>query len=193
MPSYGSMSELELVALLVSGDERAFEFLYLKHVRGLHRYAQSRLRSEQESKEMVQNIFVTLWEKRESLAHLTALTPYLFHMLKNKVVEHYRHNLVREQYAADFAFFESCEHNPTEDQQNLDHARTLIEDSVSAMPPRMQMAFRLSREENLSIVHIAERMKITPRTAETLITNALKRLRTFPGRVLALLLWLDSL
>lgn len=193
MLEYKNMRESDQVVLLTTGDERVFEFIYHQHVRELYRFAQSRLRSDEDSKEMVQSIFVDLWEKRESLSHVTALTPYLYRMLKNRLVEHYRHKLVRNKYAEDFAFFESTARNTTEDVQNLQDTKTLIEESVAAMPPRMRMAFRLSREENLSISNIAVRMNISPRTAETLITKALKRLRTSLGSSLTLFYWVDCL
>lgn len=193
MRDYANMSEAECVALLVRGDEQVFEFIYRKHVRKLHRYAQSRLHAEEDAKEMVQAAFVNLWERRESLGTVASLNGYLHGIVRNMLAEHYRHNLVRNRYAEDFAFFSAKEHNNTEELQNLNETQALIQAGISALPNRMQMAFRLSREENLSIDHIADRMNITPRTAETLLSKALKRLRKNLGGTLALLAWLNSL
>ena len=193
MHDYGNMSDIGKMALLVNGDHQAFEFIYWRHVHGLYRFAQSRLHAEEESREIVQSIFVDLWERRASLGHVTSLSPYLYRMLKNRLVEHYRHNLVKNRYIEDFSFFEPSGHNTTEDLQNLNDTKALIDESVASMPPRMQMAFRLSREENLPIAHIAQQMNISPRTAETLLTKALKRLRTSLGSTLALLIWLNDL
>lgn len=177
MSQYTAYTDAELVALLSKGDRKAFEAIYKRYASALYRFAFSRLGDKEDTEELVQDIFVWIWSKHKTLGHVTILRSYLYHMLRYKMVNYFRHNSVKRQYVDHYLFFEAAPHNSTQEQCDLSDLLAVIDASLLELPTRCQTAFRLSRFEHLPIQHIAERMNISTRTVENYITDALKHLR----------------
>jgi len=118
-----------------------------------------------------------LWSHRRGLDHVTELRPYLYGIVKHKVFNHIRHNLIRREYAAHFQKFGAGVDNSNEELTNLAAVLKVLDHSIAQLPERCQTAFRLSRMEHLPIITIAEQMNISTRTVENYITKALKHLR----------------
>ncbi len=177
MLPYSTLDDLELLTLMGTGDEHAFTELYSRYAAPLYRYAYSRIHSQEDAEEILQEIFLWLWEKRHSLDHITALKPYLYSAVRYRVADRIAHSTIREKYASDFALFEDGCRNTTEELMNLSDIQTTVERTLAALPENCQKAFRLSRMEHLSISDIAARMNLSTGTVENYISHALKHLR----------------
>jgi RNA polymerase sigma-70 factor (family 1) len=167
----------ELVSLLVAGNDRAFAQIYRRHVSELLRYADARLPRRQDSEDMVQAVFVDLWSRRARLDPESRIPALLFHNLKCRLIEHYRHTLVRERYVKHVLLTGEVAANSTETENNYRETKALIDSGVDALPPAMQTAFRLSREHHLSAAEIADRMQISARTVEAHLLTARHRIK----------------
>lgn len=167
-----------LLKRLSLGDNQAFEALYDSMADRLLQYIYSRIQHRETSEEMVHDIFVSLWEKRESLEVRTNIESYLLGAAKNQILIHIRSEKVRRAYAQNLVAFLSTQlDNSTEELVDLEDMRALIEERVSELPAKCQTVFRMSRYEHKSIKTIAEEMNISTRTVENYITQALQHLR----------------
>jgi RNA polymerase sigma-70 factor (family 1) len=177
MDAYTSQADKELVALLQTGDERAFQEMYRRYAGLLFRFVADKLYDREDCEEIVQETFVWLWSHRNSLSHVTELRPYLYGIVKHKVFNHIRHNVIRREYVDHFLKFGTSVDNSNEELTNLSDVLNVLDHAIAQLPDRCQVAFKMSRIENKPIAAIAEQMNISTRTVENYITQALKHLR----------------
>jgi RNA polymerase sigma-70 factor (family 1) len=180
---------VDQLTLLINGDQKAFEAIYDHFSDRLYRYVYSRVRIKETCEEIVQEIFVSLWSKRESLEITNSLESYLYGAAKHKILSHIRSTGVREKYAADFTRFTAERvDNSSEELLELKDLQHTIDESISELPEKCQRAFRMSRMEHETIQRIAERMNISTRTVENYISLALRHLRTSLGNLLGVII-----
>lgn len=177
MDAYTSKADNELVALLQADDQRAFEEMYRRYAALLFRFVADKLYDREDCEEIVQETFVWLWSHRNSLSHVTELRPYLYGIVKHKVFNHIRHNVIRREYVEHFLKFGASVDNSSEELTNLSDILSVLDHAIAQLPDRCQTAFKLSRIENMPIAAIADQMNISTRTVENYITQALKHLR----------------
>lgn len=179
----------ELISLLKLRDEKSFEVIYDQFADRLYRYVYSRLRVKEESEEIVQEVFVSLWMNRASLEITSSLNSYLFAAAKRQLLWYLRDEGVRKKYAADFTRFATERlDNSNEEQLALKELERTIESLISELPEKCQVAFRMSRMEHEPINRIAERMNISHRTVENYISQAMKHLRSSLGEFLTVII-----
>ncbi len=89
MTSYLNHSDTELAALLSTGDKDAFESIYRRYGSGLYRYARKNITVKEDCEEIIQEVFESLWARRESLGNVTALGAYLYQIVKYKVIRYF--------------------------------------------------------------------------------------------------------
>jgi RNA polymerase sigma-70 factor (family 1) len=178
MVGYEKFTDDFLIHTLKAGNKKAFEELYEKYGAALYSYIFQRVRIKEISEEIVQDIFVSLWEKRESL-QITSLSAYLFAAAKYKIISHIRSSAVREVYIESFGAFLAAKFDQsTEEFINLSDLQSLIERNLEKLPGQCQRVFRLSRMDHISNQEIAQMLGISVRTVENYITQALKHLRS---------------
>jgi RNA polymerase sigma-70 factor (ECF subfamily) len=181
----------DILTRLRGGDEKAFECLYDHFARRLYGYVYSRVRLKDASEEIVQELFVALWSKRESLHISSSLESYLFSAAKYKILSFMRSEHVRRKYALEFTLFLSNHYdNSVQELTDLHDLQQTLDEKIAELPAKCQTAFRLSRIEHEPIPRIAERMNISTRSVENYITQALRHLRTSLGELLAVLILL---
>jgi RNA polymerase sigma-70 factor (family 1) len=190
---YDGNDHRETILLLKSGDEPAFETLYNLFASRLFHYVYGRVRLKEQAEEIVQEIFVSLWNKRESLQINTSLESYLFGAAKYKILSFIRSEQVRKKFAAEFTLFASAQYdNSVEELTDLKDLQITLNEKISELPKKCQTAFRMSRMEHEPIPQIAEKMNISTRTVENYISQALKHLRTSLGELLTVIILLLS-
>jgi len=190
--TYKQYEETLLLALIKEGDELAFQEIYNRYWENLFRYVYNRMHVREGSEEIVQEVFLALWNHRHSV-HITSLSAYLFTASKHKLLNHMRSSKVKKTYAQEYAtFIEHYIDNSNEDWQNLNDLEHAVEESLSSLPKKSQTIFRLSRQQHLSISRIADQLQISTKTVENHLSLALKHLRTTLGEFLSALIFLVS-
>ncbi len=179
--------------LLKAGNEQAFEFVYTRFATAIYNYVYRRVRIKEPAEEIVQEIFVSLWNKRENLQITTSLESYLFGAAKYKILSFIRSEQVRKKYAAEFTLFACGKYdNSVEELADLRDLQLTLNEKISELPEKCQTAFRMSRMDHEPIPQIAEKMNISTRTVENYISQALKHLRTSLGELLIVIILLLS-
>ncbi|EID73999.1 RNA polymerase sigma-70 factor [Imtechella halotolerans] len=172
------IDEKSLLTRLKHNDDRAFEIIYNELGNGIFHYCNSRINDLFISEEIVQEVFLSLWNKRSSLEITTSLKSYLFTAAKYQILNHIRSEKVRKEYATNLANYLLINYeNPTEDLIAVNDLKALIDEIVESLPKKCQLVFKMSRFENLSIQEISKEMNISTRTVENHLTKALKHIR----------------
>jgi RNA polymerase sigma-70 factor, ECF subfamily len=176
------------IAAFKNGDPAVFEAWFHLHYAELGRFAMSYLSDPEEAQDLVQQVFLTLWEKRSDLPEDLNLRAYLFTAVRNACYNWLAHRRVRQGYQQ---AVEAASPNWEPSPDILAEARELearIQAAIAALPDRCGETFRLSREEGLSYPEIAARMGISRKTVEAQMGRALKLLRERLGD--SLLVWI---
>jgi RNA polymerase sigma-70 factor (ECF subfamily) len=165
------------ISALRSGNVDSYCLCYDIYFNALCSFANNILREAPESEEIVQNLFLEIWENRSLLPENISLRAYLLTAVKNDCLDHIRHRKIEKRYAEEYI------------QKTQDHYEnvfeTLIEkdlqDSINAaiekLTDRCREVFMLSRFGHLSYMEIAEKLGISVKTVENQIGAALKILR----------------
>ena len=168
--------EIQLVKSLSKGNILAFNTLFRKYSGRLYRFAYGYLKSEEESEELVQEVFTKIWEKRKELKTELSFKSYLFTIAFNIIKKHFR----REAVIAEYFSTRVMEDFDLETTRKIhyDSLYQYISELVDQMPERRKEVFKKSRFEGLSIKEIAKEMSISRKTVENQLTDALKFMRT---------------
>lgn len=166
----------ELYKQLREGDEQAFKALFQKYYSAMCHFALQFLHDSEMAEETVQELFVHIWEKRESLNIETSVKHYFFKSIRNQCLNLIQHQKVRKQYASSVMESSKQETDPEQYYLEVDLIKR-IEKSIESLPPKRQEIFRLSREQGLSYKEIAGKLNISVKTVEAQMGLALKYLR----------------
>jgi RNA polymerase sigma-70 factor (ECF subfamily) len=168
--------EKDLFDKIKKVDEKAFEILFHKYYGILCLFATKIIKDDVAAEEIVQDLFVKLWEKKEQLFIETSLKNYLFRSVKNLCLNTIQHNKTKIRYAQ--MVLSEVESNISEDSsfQEVD-LFVKIEESINSLPEKRQEIFRLSRNDGLKYHEIAQKLNISIKTVETQMSLAIKTLR----------------
>ena len=175
-----------------------FDSIYINNFTRLFLFAKEYVLFDEEAENIVQDIFLMLWEKREALRVDVSLTAYLFTLVKNKCIDFLRHQMVEQMYSENvkheyneelnvklFAL-ESFDHNFSSEED----IETLLRNAIDKLPERCRLIFIKSRIEGKKYKEIAEELNLSVNTVEGQISIALKKLREELKDYLPLLLFL---
>ena len=157
-------------------DEQAFEVLFTAFYKSLCLYAKQFLNEDEAAEEVAQDIFVKLWEKRNSLEIEISVKNYLFRSVKNQCLNVLQHNKIKKQYSE--KVLESSKQDPDPSQYFLEiELAQKIELTIDSLPDKRKEIFRMSREEGMKYKEIADKLNISIKTVEAQMGLALKYLR----------------
>ncbi len=168
-------NEEQLVRNLSKGSILAFNTLFRFYSGKLYRFINGYLRSPEESEEVVQEVFLTLWEKRTELKDELSLRSYLFTIAFNVVKKHFRSKSYLKKYL-DSGLWSDINMDTT-GTIDYNSVYSFIKDLIERLPERRKEIFIRSRFEGMSIAEIAQELGISHKTVENQITAALKFLR----------------
>lgn len=186
---YSKFSDQSLLDLLKKGEEAAFTEIYERYWRIMYLHVFRMVRDEEESKDIIQDLFSTLWLKAAVIPHYN-LSGYLYVSARNKVLNLVQHNKVRSDYLTSLAQFSEEMSNVTIDQIDEKDLAVALEREISKLPDKMRIIFELSRKENLSHKEIAMKLNISDKTVKKQISNALKIIRDHLALTGTSVLWL---
>ncbi|THU31603.1 RNA polymerase sigma-70 factor [Niastella caeni] len=173
-----AISDLELLILWQQGNDSAFEAIYKKYALLLLSQAMRKTNDRVIAEEMVHNTFITLYKQRKDAARLHSVGAYLCTILKNKILDYYKHASVVKKYE-DFLATRSAKEDPSiETLLEVKELEKLLMDHIEKLPPQCKKIFKLSRLEYLSNKEIAARLQISENTVEQQMRKALKILRS---------------
>ena len=174
---YSSLSDLQLFQLVKQDKTYAFEELYQRHWTGMMNTAYRRLQSRQKSEDIVQDIFISLYQKRYTLELTTSLKAYLNQAIKFKILNIFRDEFIRTSFRREAFFMQVCKN----DSANLIEEKDLKEKVgkiLGSLPEKCRQVYMMSRDQNLSNKDISASLRISVSTVEKHIVKALKIMRS---------------
>ncbi|GAA4332198.1 RNA polymerase sigma-70 factor [Mucilaginibacter gynuensis] len=181
----------QLIPLLLQGDEPAFERVYKYFLKPLHVYAINMLKDEDTAAEMVQNVFLKLWERRERFSLSGSIQAYLYGAVYNECLNHLRHQKVKINHQSHVAYTMKQDSETDAGMELLD-LKEKLQQALNELPERCRTIFQLSRFEDLKYKEIADQLGISIKTVETQMGKALKTLRLKLVDYLPVIIWLIS-
>jgi RNA polymerase sigma-70 factor (family 1) len=170
-------SDEELLDLLRLGDAKAFELIYLKYWRKMFSIAYNWVKSEEIAKELVQDLFTSIWEKRENLIIHKTLSAYINASIRYIVFDFIDAKNVRQRYLKHYKESAQFIDNSTQEKLSYDELSLILEKGIQSLPEKAQSVFNMSKREHLSAKEIAERLNISVKTVEYHLNNAKNYLR----------------
>ncbi len=166
-----------LLNKLQDGDEEAYELLFKEYYVRLVIYSDKMLQDKEAAKELVQDLFVNIYERRDRLNISTSLTSYLYKAAYNRCMNHIKMLKTKDKYIKEIeSEFVSNTNNVEEFIEQAEVEANLLK-MISDLPDRCRLIFTLNRFKGLSNTEIAEKLELSKRTVETQISKALKILR----------------
>lgn len=155
-------NEKALLALVASGNREAFAQLYITHLNGLFRYIYLFTKSKEETEEILQDLFLKIWETREKLTEVDSFKNYVYRIAKNKVIDHVRHLQIRHRVLSEIKRTKELSGVSTSDHCAYREYYQLVQQAIEKLPPKRKLIFRLTIENGLSLDEIARQLKISP-------------------------------
>ena len=155
-----------------------FESLFRSEYKGMLFYAIRYVKEEEAAKEIVQEAFINLWEKRESIIPEKEVKSYLSASVRNRCLNYLRDN---KRYAGTLRSLGGLLPLPSAgeyDQLEFRELSRQIQDAIDELPEKCREVFRLNRFEQMKYQQIADHLQISVKTVETQMSKALAHLRT---------------
>lgn len=170
---YSHHTDNVLLELLHQGEEGVFREIHFRYAKKLFNYARFRVRDTEDCKELVQEVFESLW-KTESV--IRELGPFLFTVLKFRIVNYYEHKAVEQRFSSYAVMFVE-EVEIQEQEGEIAQLREVIDRSMKNLPQRCQDVLRLRIDEELSLDDIAVRLNVNKESVKRYLTMAMNYFR----------------
>jgi RNA polymerase sigma-70 factor (ECF subfamily) len=169
-------SDSQIFEAIKRDDSGAYEMVFREYYRPMTAYAFRFLNNLPESENIVQEVFLRLWQKRREIMITLSLQNYLFRSVKNQCINYIDHEKIKTGYQDMVINHETNRSEYSEFFLEFG-LKTRIETAIAALPEKRQEIFRLAREDGLKYREIADRLEISVKTVETQMTLALRQLR----------------
>lgn len=185
----------EYLLALKSGSEKAFRMIMNQWYSRLFNFANGYLNNSENTREVLQDVFLRLWDHRSNLTDDTILNAYLFTLTRNRCVDLLRRERLMMQFRTDKQeeYRQLTENfnalsDPILDDIFAMEMQTEINQAVNRLPEQCRKVFILSRINGLKIREIGSELELSEKTVESHLTKALKTIRQalekkFPGSI----------
>ncbi len=177
MVEYKQIPDIELLVLLKQADQSAFAELFERYHQPLYLHAKRMIRDGDEAKDIVQEVFASIWSKRESLLIPNSVDAYLYGSIRNRILNFIAHQKVVSKYEESIDTFLERGISYTDEQVREKELSRIIEREIALLPEKMREVFELSRKDELSYKEIAERLNISENAVKKQAQRAIKILR----------------
>ncbi|QEC76260.1 RNA polymerase sigma factor [Mucilaginibacter ginsenosidivorax] len=174
-------TDQQLLDLIRKDDRGAFTELYNRYWDKTYTVALHRLDDEHEAEEVVQEVFLSIWQRRATLQLTHTVATYLAVAVKYKVINHLAKQYRRQLQHDELIITSPVVADSTADWLHEKELRQLLEKTISQLPEKCRIVFLLSRDENKTYAEIAAELNISQKTVEAHMSKALRELRETLG------------
>lgn len=172
----------DLVTAIRRGDRTALEALFHAHYDGLCRFTEGYLGSREAAQEVVQQLFLRLWEQREQWVVRTSIRTYLYGAARNRALDYLKHRRVEERWQERIAWADHVPgmgepSRPADELAEASDFEAALDRALANLPERYRTVFELRSRQGLSMAEVAQALDIPFKTAEARASRALKALR----------------
>lgn len=172
-------SDSELFEELKKDNKMAFSILFDRYSDILFRFIQKRIESIPDVEDIIQEVFISMWNRRSKIEVSDSIYPYLFKAAKYEMIDWLIKSEKRNRHL-DYLEINKDQYligTTSEDELIAKELAKLLENEMSRMPDTMRSIFRLSRSEDMSIKDIANQLSLSEQTVKNNVSMALNRLK----------------
>lgn len=166
----------DLIRKLKKGDLLSFDELYLKYYKKVYLFARGILKSHEDAENLVQDVFIKIWEKHQDLDENQSFESFLFTVTYNASISLLRKKLSEKNFLEEWFRRQQKEKQISDESDHQDLINTTLH-LIEKLPVRRRQVFLLSREEGLTYSEISRKLGISVNTVENHIAASLKFLR----------------
>jgi len=170
--------EKHILSRIAEGESKAFQYLYTNYYKVLCVYVFNYLNNSSETENIVQNIFLSLWENRENAVTIKNVKSYLFQSAKFQCINYIKKESVRQKFDDEASYLLKKMELEIDDLLISSEQQEEIEKAIDSLPEQRQKVFMMKRLEGMSYKEISQKLGISERTVETHVANAVKLLKT---------------
>jgi RNA polymerase sigma-70 factor (family 1) len=171
-------TDSQLIAFLKSGNEKAYDELFRRYWDKAFNAAYSKLKSKALAEEIVQDIFMDLWNKRASLS-IESFSKYLYSSIRYQALNKIRSQLVHEKYWEYYRAFIPVDERTTEKTVHFNDLLNSVETCLNQLPLKTKKVFYMNKLEGRSLKEIARAMRLSEKAIEYHLTRSLKELKLY--------------
>lgn len=187
------LNDTDILEAIRQGNERVFEVIFKKHYQALCNYAFGLLKDMDDAEEIVQGMFLKLWDQRQDLEITVSLKSYLYRAVHNTCLNRIKHLKIQDTYRHHVGDYFENNHVLATDELYKAELEARIAEAIEKLPEQCRLIFRMSRFEELKYQEIANALQLSVKTVENQIGKALKILRQELAEYLPSIFWLGLL
>ena len=158
------------------GDKQTYRLLFENYYKVLILYATSLTKNEPKAEDLVQNVFINLWTKRDTLEIRSSIKSYLYKSVYNLFINDYRKEL-RNDNVLDKIHYEVLQQSIDEEEHSIKSKLDWVNKEINALPPKSKEIFVMNKRRGLTYKEISKILDISENTVESHISRALNRIR----------------
>jgi RNA polymerase sigma-70 factor (family 1) len=179
--AYSELTDAELIDLLREDDSAAFAEIYARFFGLLYIFVHRKLKDEDDAKDILQELFANIWDKRQTLNFTGTLNIYLYAAVRNRMLDRTGRKDVEDRYIQSLQSFMNEGYSTSDHRIREKQLASLIEKEIDALPAKMREVFLLSRRDHLTYKQIAEKLDLSEQTVRSHVKHALRTLRVRLG------------
>ncbi len=171
-------TDKELAVLIRSGDITAFDKIYKRYSNRLYVFVFGILKSQKDAEDIIQEVFIKVWDKRDKINEYLSFQSYLFTIAHNTTINIIRKKLKETELVSQIKSLQNpAEKSSNETEIEYKELKERLKNTINKLPQRQQQVYSLSRNEELSYKEIADKLDISVNTVENHMVKALKFVR----------------
>jgi RNA polymerase sigma factor (sigma-70 family) len=173
-------AERELMQRCVEGDRQAFATLYSHYAPLLYKAVYPLTnRSREDTEEIIQELFVKVWARRENMLTIQSFRPFIFRLARNRVIDWYRKNESKKSYRTFYSENYGDESVSVTDELLFEEYYAIAMEAIGKLSSRQQQIFNLRHSEDLSLTEIAGKLRISVHAVKKQLYQATRFVRDY--------------
>lgn len=182
MQDFSRFDDAELMREIREDNMFAFDTLYGRYSNRLYKFALSILKSTEEAENILQDVFLNLWEKRHNVEKDSSVKYYIFTITYNSAISIIRKKVKETQFFDYLKSLQELNQDTTSLEIEFNELTKTLHTIIGHLPQRQKEVYILHKEEGLKYHEIAEKLNISVNTIETHMSRALKTIKENLGK-----------
>lgn len=180
MANYNFHTEIELLAQVSQGDEKAFRYLFDSYYEKLYHYIFGIIKSKQVAEELVMDVFLKIWMGRDIIPQIHNFSAFLFRVAHNKSIDFLR-AVARDPKFHDLLWenIQMANNTAADSPMLVKEYEDKLREAISLLPPQRKRVYQLSREQDMTHDQIASQLNLSKNTINNHIVEAQRFIRTY--------------
>lgn len=173
------LADLKLFRLVAEGDKDAFHKVFDRYVPYVTAIAKRIIGHGAICEDLVQDIFLKIWEKKEELVHVECPKAWIARVSMHACYNRVKHEMVRAKASSNIRYITSEHANNVEESMQLAETAAYVYKAIEQLPSQTKTIYKLNKEDGMKIGEIAEHLHLSPQTVKNTLSTAVKRVKLY--------------